>query len=80
MVYHNLLPEEERIFSQDKYKNVDLVSSNHFVLKTPVQLTSGSGREGINSCFHGGTIFNDDTTGIIWVDKQISLVSGETFT
>ena len=80
LVWHNPLPEEEFIFYRDKYKTGVFVSSDQFVMKTSVQLPSGFVREGPNSCFHGGTIFNDDTTGIIWVDNHISLGSGETVT
>ena len=67
-------------FSRNKYKTEYLVSSDHFVVKTPVRLPSGFGREGPNSSFHGDTIFNDDNNSIIWVDNQISLGVGETVT
>ena len=34
-------------------------------------------QEGDNNCFHGGTIFNDATTGAIWVENQESLCAGK---
>ena len=80
MVWHNPLPEKEGIFYQEKLKNEYSVSSDHFVMKTPVKLPYGFGREWPNSSFHVDTIFNDDTNGIIWVDNQISLRAGETVT
>jgi hypothetical protein len=41
-------------------------------------LESGYGREAKNDCYHGGTIFNDAGTGVIWVENQVSLGVGET--
>ena len=48
-------------------------------METPELLSSDFVREVSNSCFRGGTVFNDAATGIIWVENQISLGSGETF-
>ena len=28
--------------------------------------------------FHGGTIYNDDASGLIWVENQVSLRENET--
>ena len=54
------------------------VSTNQFVCRTPGRLPSGYGREGTNSRFHGGTIYNDPTSGLIWVENQVSLGDSET--
>ena len=48
-----------------------------FFVKISVQLPSDFCRKGPNSCFHGGTIFNYETTCIIWVENHISLGAGE---
>ena len=31
-----------------------------------------------NNIFHGGTIYNDAASGIIWVENQVSLGANET--
>ncbi len=31
-----------------------------------------------NGRFHGGTIYNDATSGLIWVEDQVSLGASET--
>ena len=49
-------------------------------MKTPGRILSGFIWEGPNSRFHGGTIFNDVATGIIWAENQILLGVGETVT
>ena len=54
------------------------MSSELFVLKIPGRLTYDFGSEGPNCRFRGGTIFNDSATGIIFVENQILLGSGET--
>ena len=51
---------------------------DQFICKTPGRLLEGFGREGDNKRFHGGTIFNDAATGLIWVENQVSLGAGET--
>ena len=47
-------------------------------MTVPGCLPSGYGRENDNARFHGGTIFRDAGTGIIWIKNQISLGAGET--
>ena len=41
-------------------------------------LPSGYGRESCNGRFHGGTIYNDAASGLIWVENQVSLGASET--
>eukprot|EP01082_Thalassiosira_pseudonana_P009463 g8665.t1 g8665 contig3:647373-650417(+) len=72
------IPEKEGILSWDKYEPGDFVSSDQFVVKTPGRLLKGYGREGAEHRFHGGTIFNDAASGVIWVEPQVSLGAGET--
>ncbi len=56
----------------------DFVSTDQFVCRTPVRLSSGYGREVTNSQFNGGTIYNDAASGLIWVENQVSLGTSET--
>jgi hypothetical protein len=50
-----------------------ILSTDQFVCRTPGQLPSGYGCEGRNGRFHGGTIYNDAASGLIWVENQVSL-------
>ena len=72
------IPEKKDILSWDRYEVGDYVSADQFVVSIPGRLPSGYGREGANSRFHGGTIFRDAASGIIWVENQVSLGTGET--
>ena len=49
-----------------------------FVCRTPGWLPSGYGCESCNGRFRGGTIYNDATSGLIWVENQVSLGASET--
>ena len=70
--------EKEDVLSWDKYEAGDFVSTDHFIVSTPGRLLEGYGREGKNNRYHGGTIFNDAATGIIWAESQVSLNASET--
>lgn len=72
------LPEREGALSRDRYEVGDFVSADQFVCNTPGRLLTGYGREGSDNRYHGGTIFNDAASGIIWVECQVSLGAGET--
>ena len=52
----NLSPEKEGILSHNKYKPVDLVSVDQFVVNKPGRLPTGYVRESSSSRFHGGTL------------------------
>ncbi len=54
------------------------MSTDQFVCRTPGQLPSGYGCEGRNGRFHGGRIYNDAASGLIWVENQVSLGASET--
>ncbi len=54
------------------------MSTDQFICRTPGQLPSGYGHEGHTGRFHGGTIYNDATSGLIWVENQVSLGASET--
>ena len=49
------------------------MSTDKFVVKNPVRLPSGFGREKHNNIFHGGTIYNYAASVLIWVENQVSL-------
>ena len=70
--------DREAVLSWDRYEAGDFVSMDQFVVTVPGRLPSGYGRENDNARFHGGTIFRDAGTGIIWIENQISLGAGET--
>eukprot|EP00804_Cyclotella_cryptica_P022545 CCRYP_009449-RA/>CCRYP_009449-RA protein AED:0.37 eAED:-0.02 QI:0/0/0/1/0/0/2/0/345 len=72
------IPEKEAVLSRDRYEGGDFVSADQFVVNTPGRLLSGFGREDDRYRFHGGTIFKDAATGIIWVECQVSLGAGKT--
>ena len=78
VVNKRAVPEKMRILSQDKYEVGDFMSTDQFVCKTPGRLPSGFGRERYQNRFHGGTIYNDAASGLIWVENQVSLGANET--
>jgi hypothetical protein len=65
--------ESEGALSRNRYKIGDFVSTDQFICRTPGQLPEGDGRESKDRCFQDGTIFNDDASGLIWVENQVSL-------
>ena len=70
--------EKEGILAANACQPGDMVSTDQFVCKTPGRLPTGYGREGAANRYHGGTIFNDAASGVIWVENQVSLGAGET--
>jgi hypothetical protein len=78
VVKQKSVKEKEAILSWDKYEAGDFVSMDHYIVSTPGRLLDGYGREGANNRYHGGTIFNDAATGIIWAESQVSLSASET--
>ncbi len=72
--------DSEGAISCNRLEVGDFVSTDQFVCRTPGQLPSGYGREGRNGRCHGGTIYNDAASGLIWVENQVSLGASETIT
>jgi hypothetical protein len=70
--------DSEGFISCNKLDIGDFVSTDQFVCRTPGRLPSGYGHEGTNSRFNGGPIYNDATSGLIWVENQVSLGASET--
>ena len=66
------------IIARKKYEVGDVFYTDQFVVRTPGRLPTGYGRNRHHNCFIGGTIYNDATSGLIWVDNQISLGANET--
>jgi hypothetical protein len=55
----------------DQYKVGDFVSIDQFICKTPRCVLT-------QIChFQGGSIFNDDASGLFWVKNQVSLDAKE---
>ena len=73
-----LLVENEGALSRDKIEVGYFVSTDKFVCKTPGRLPTGYGRESIGRSFQGGTIYNDSTSSLVWVENKVSLGSNET--
>ena len=48
------------------------MSADQFLVNTPGWLPTGYGLEYSSYRFHGGTLYNDADTGIIWVENQVS--------
>jgi hypothetical protein len=70
--------DSEGAISRNKLEVGDFVSTDQFICSTPGRLPTGYGREGPNSGYHGGTIYNDAASGLIWVENQVSLGASET--
>ena len=70
--------DSEEAISCNRLEVGDFVSTDQFVCRTPGWLPSGYGREGCNGRFHSGTIYNDATSGLIWVENQVSLGASDT--
>ena len=78
VVRQQAIKEREAVLSWEKYQPGDFVSMDHFVVNTPGRLLSGYGREALHNRYHGGTIFNDAATGLIWIENQVTLGAGDT--
>ncbi len=70
--------DSEGAISCNRLEVGEFVSTDQFVCRTPGQLPSGYGHEGHIGRFHGGTIYNNDASGLIWVENQVSLGASET--
>ena len=70
--------DKEGILAAEQYKPGDFVSIDPYISKTPGRLPTGYGREGPDSRYHGGTIFNDAASGIIHIENQVSMGADET--
>ena len=67
---------KEGDLERDKYKVGDLVFTDQFFVVFPGELLEGYGHESNNDRYHGGTVFNDAVSGIIWVENQVLLGFG----
>jgi hypothetical protein len=61
----------------DQYKVGDFVSTDQFICKMPGGVLTRYGHESQNCRFQGGSIFNDDASGLFWVENQVSLDAKE---
>ena len=78
VVKQEAVKEKKDVLSWNKYMPGDFVSMDQFSVSTPGRRLEGYGRESKDNRYHGGTIFQDAATGIIWVESQISMGAGET--
>ncbi len=72
------MAEKKHILAWDCYEVGNYVSVNKFIVSVPGQFPTSYGREGANLQIHGGTIFWDTVSGIIWVECQVSMGARET--
>ena len=70
--------DKEGLLSRYQYEVGDFVSTDQFFVRTPRRLPNGYGHERRENRFHGGTIYNDAASGLIWVENQVSLGANET--
>ena len=63
------LPEKEGVLVRDKYKVDDFVSTIKFICKTLSRLPTGYVNDYLDHRFQGGTIYNNDTLCLIWVEN-----------
>jgi hypothetical protein len=61
----------------DQNKVGDYVSTGQFICKMPGRVPTGYGHESQNHHFQGGSIFNDDASGLFRVENQVSLDAKE---
>ena len=54
------------------------MSAEQFLVHIPGRFITGYGWESSSSRFYGVNVYNDATTGIIWIENQVSLGSSET--
>ena len=74
-----VIQKKKVIMSWDKDEVGYFVSEDQFIVKTPDCFPIGYGLEGLHLRFHSGDIFWDAETGVIWIENQGSLGSGDTF-
>ena len=74
------IPEREGCISTEKDLPGNFVSMDQYVVRTPGRLPWGNGRERDCNKFHGGTIFRDAVSKVIFVENQVSLGAGDTVT
>ncbi len=64
--------------SWDDFEAGNFVSADQYVVNTLGWPFLGYVREASHNQFHGGTLFHDAATGLIWAENQVSLGAGET--
>ncbi len=57
----------------NQYKVGDFVSTDQFICKMPRRVPTGYGHESQNRRFQIGSTFDDDASGLFWVENQVSL-------
>ena len=66
------------ILSRDSYEPGDMVSTDQFNVHTPGRRLKGYGRESKDNSYHGGTVYIDAASGLVYVEIQVSLGAEET--
>ncbi len=69
---------QEGALSQNAHESGNFVSSDQYIVNTPGRSLLYYGKEQSHNQFHGGTIFHDAATGLVWAENQFSLGAGKT--
>ncbi len=68
--------DHKSALSLNALEAVDFVSADQYVVNTPNRFQSGYSREVPHNQCHGGTLFDDAATCLIWAENQVSLGTG----
>ena len=68
----------EGALSWDQYESGGSIVTDQFIVKTAGRLQQGYGCETADTCFSGGTIFQDTASNLVCVQPHMPLDTGET--
>ena len=71
------IPAKEFILKFNQYEPGDKVFSDQFVVHTPGRRLDRYGHKGPNRSLHGGTLYTDTASSLIYVECQTSMHAGE---
>jgi hypothetical protein len=72
------IPAKVGILKFDQHEPGDKVFSDQFIAHTPGQRLDGYGHDGPKRSFHGGTLYTDAASNLVYVEYQTSMGAGKT--
>jgi hypothetical protein len=72
------IPAKVGILKFDQHEPGDKVFSDQFIVHTPGQRLNGYRRDGPNCSLHGGTLYTDPASNLVYVECQTSMGAGKT--
>jgi hypothetical protein len=72
------IPAKDGIFKFNQYGPGDKVFSDQFTVHTPGRCLDGYGRKGPECSLHGGNLYTDVASNLIYVECQTSMGAGKT--